>query len=273
VALDLIEAGGILTRVDRTGSGSPLVLLHGFTGSIDSMAALADRLSKHHTVVSIDIVGHGGSAKPSQPSSYDMSVAADQVIDVAGQVDGLVHLVGYSMGGRVALAALASDPGRFRSVCVIAANPGIVDVEDRADRRVADERLADAIEANGIEWFVDEWMAKPFFGSQRRLGEAYLGEVRRQRLANDPVGLANSLRAMGTGAQPPTWEALRSVPIPLRYVVGALDMRFVELGRRLVSSMPNANLVEIADAGHAAHEERPDDVAVAILDHLLVSEG
>jgi len=273
VSVEVVEAGGIETCVDRLGSGSPLILLHGFTGSIDSMAALAARLAEHHMVISIDLVGHGGSAKPSGPAGSDMTVAVGQVIDVASGLDRPPHLVGYSMGGRVGLSALVAHPDGFRSACVIAAHPGIEDAADRATRRAADDRLADAIEAQGIGWFVDQWMAKPIFGSQLPLGQAHLAEARRQRLRNDPVGLANSLRGMGTGAQPPTWGKLRNVPIPLRYVAGALDTKFVDIGRRLVSTMPNADLVEIADAGHAAHEEQPGVVAGAILDHTSGSEG
>jgi 2-succinyl-6-hydroxy-2,4-cyclohexadiene-1-carboxylate synthase len=268
---ELIELGGVLTRLRRVGRGSRLVLVHGFTGSIESMAELADLLAARHEVVSFDVVGHGGSAVPAEASQAQMSVATGQLLGALDDRRG--HVVGYSMGGRVALVGAARSPERLLSVTVIGSHPGIEDGEERAARRRADDRMADAIEAKGMAWFVDEWMAKPIFASQRRMGEAALRAARDRRLRNDPVGLANSMRGMGTGAQEPVWAELAGLDVPLLYVAGANDEKFVELGRRLVATMPRAEFVAVEGVGHAAHEEDPERVADLILEHTARSEG
>lgn len=263
--IERIEAGGITTHLSRQGSGPPVIVVHGFTGSIGAMAPLAERLVGHHEVLAYDVVGHGGSARPATVDGYRMERAVDQLLGVAAAAPEQPGVVGYSMGGRVALCALAAHPDRFRSVAVIGAHPGFEDSDERAARRQADERLAAAIERHGIEWFVDEWIAQPFFATQRRLGQAHLEAARRRRLQNDPQALANSLRGMGTGAQTPVWDALAAIAMPLRYIAGGDDVRFVAIGRRLVGSMPRASLSVIEGAGHAVHLERPEAAAADLV--------
>lgn len=269
--IELIDAGGVRTRVVRRGAGSPLVLIHGFTGSSDAMAELAGLLAVRHEVIAYDVVGHGGTEIPSTAAGASMQAAVDQLFGVVGE--GPAHVVGYSMGGRVALCAIPKAAGRFSSVSVIGSHPGIVDAAERADRRRADDRMADAIEARGIEWFVDQWMAAPIFASQRRLGPAARAVARDRRLRNDPTGLANSMRGMGTGVQTPVWDELAVTSIPLLYLAGQEDPKFAEIGTRLASTVPGATFVEVPDVGHAAHEEDPGRVAELILEHTARSEG
>jgi pimeloyl-ACP methyl ester carboxylesterase len=80
---------------------------------------------------------------------------------------------------------------------------------------------------------------------------------RTDRLASDPVGLANSLRGMGTGAQEPLHDRLASLAMPALVMAGELDTRYVATGREMVAAMPNSRFVEVPGAGHAAHTENP----------------
>ena len=108
-----------------------------------------------------------------------------------------MHVVGYSMGGRVALSLAVAHPDRVASLLLVGASPGLAEAEERAARIKADEALARQIEQDGLERFVDYWMALPLFASQSVLGEDALARARTQRLRSDPAGLANSLRGMG----------------------------------------------------------------------------
>lgn len=259
-------AAGVETHVLEWGSGPALVLLHGFTGSAEAMAPFAEALASRYRVVAIDLVGHGRSATPADEGAYTMENAVRQVIDVVDHLRlSTAHVVGYSMGGRVGLATAVEHPDRVRTLTTIGATAGIDDSGEREARQQSDRALADRIEANGIEWFVETWMALPIFASQERLGpvDALMG--RRQRLANSPVGLANSLRGMGTGAQPSYWERLGELrAVPVQVVVGEEDAKFVEIGERLLISLPTARMVLVPDAGHAAHLENEATVAEAV---------
>ncbi len=264
-----VDAGGVrLAYVDTGPSHAPPVLgLHGFTGSADTMADLAARLVPSHRVILPDLIGHGSSDAPVDPAAYTFDACVAQLVSL---VDELAvtrfDLLGYSMGGRVALGMATRHGDRVSSAVLIGASAGIDDPVARAERCARDAALADSIEHEGVPAFVDRWMALPLFASQRRLGREYLDAARRQRLANSPTGLANSLRGMGSGAQPPLHAELARIRTPIRLVVGAEDPKFRIIAAELAAALPSAELIEVAQAGHAAHLEQPAIVADAALE-------
>ena len=177
----------------------PLLLLHGFTGSGHNWAPLLPQLSKRFWVITVDLLGHGRSAAPLNPDRYTMPHAAADLITLLDQWQ-IAHtaFLGYSMGGRLALYLACHYPARFSQLVLESSSPGLATEKERATRRQSDEALADWIEINGIEAFVARWEALPLWDSQRQLSEESRQRLRQQRLQNNPTGLANSLRGMGT---------------------------------------------------------------------------
>ena len=131
-----------------------------------------------------------------------------------------------------------------------------------------DHHLADQIEAKGIEWFVDFWEGLPLWDSQRTLSAAVLSAQRRQRLGNDPLGLANSLRGMGSGAQPSLWEELPRLKLPTQLIVGGLDRKFLRINREMAAAMPRAVLKVVPNVGHRVHLENPRALNETVLSFL-----
>ena len=262
----LVEAGGFRLHAALEGDGPPLLVLHGFTGSTESMEGVAAGLRDTFRGVRLDLVGHGrsdapglSSASPGSPEPYTMESCVAQV---AGALDALgipqAHVLGYSMGGRVGLALCAWRPERVRSALLIGASAGLEEAGARAARRRQDEALAERIEREGLERFVDWWMELPLFASQRRLGEAALARARAQRLSNRAHGLAQSLRGMGTGAQPALHARLPSLRVPILLVAGSLDAKFAAIASDLASRLPDARAQLVPGAGHACHLEQPE---------------
>ena len=196
-----------------------------------------------------------------------MRRAADDLADLlAGVTEEAVHLLGYSMGGRLALYFALAFPGRVKTLTLASASPGLASAAERAERRGWDNALADHIEKDGVEAFVDYWEALPMWKSQRRnLSEEQRAQLRAQRLKNRPSGLANSLRGMGTGAQPGLHAKLPSLAVPTLLLAGAEDGKFVRVNQRMADSVPNARLVVFPATGHAIHLERPTAFARAVL--------
>jgi len=161
------------------------------------------------------------------------------------------------MGARLALGCAVRRPAAVASLLLVGVRAGIADPAQRAARRALDEALACRIERDGTAAFVEEWMAQPLFDTQRRLEPSVLAAARRERLANSARGLADSLRGMGLAAQPPLFDALQHVRAPALLVAGALDDPFVAAAHDLAGRLPNAQVCELADAGHAAHFEQP----------------
>jgi len=244
---------------ERSGHGPALVLLHGFTGNGRSMAGLARGLDDDFDVIVPDLPGHGRCADRAAVPGYGFDACLDDLVatlEATGRRT--AHWLGYSMGARLALGCAVRHPSRVASLVLLAGRAGIGEPAARAERRAADEALAASIEARGVGRFVDDWLAQPLFATMQRLGPEFMARERSARLANDATGLASSLRALGPAAQPPLFDALPGVTVPVLLVAGALDVRFVAAARELARDLPQAEVCVIPDAGHAAHLERPE---------------
>lgn len=239
------------------------VVLHGFTGSAAAMAPLTSRLPD--PVLALDLPGHGSGPISEDLADYTMSAAVAGVVGTTDHL-GRFALVGYSMGGRVALHLALAHPDRVAALALIGARAGIDDPAERAERIAADEALADRIESDGIEWFADFWADRPLFVSQRsRLMPEQQAELRAQRLACDPRGLAHSLRGMGAGAVEPVGCRLGELAMPCALIAGADDAKFTAIAHQMAGPIPLATVCEIPDAGHAPHLEAPDATAAAVI--------
>lgn len=245
---------------------APLVLLHGFTGDAGTwamlVAALSERPDFGRAVWAVDLVGHGRSPRPGAAAAHAIPAQAEAVAATlaARGVDRAVWL-GYSMGGRVALTRAAQAPQSVAGLILVGASPGIADAQARAARAAADERLAAAIEQDGLAAFVDRWAVMPIFASQARLGPRHAARMRRQRLRNDPVALATSLRHAGQGVMPPLLDALPGLRVPTLLVAGAMDEKYRALARDMADALPDGEVALVAEAGHAVQLEAPAALA------------
>ena len=260
-----LPVGDVTIEVTQAGDGPPLLLLHGFTGAAESWAPLQRVLGDRWHTVAPSLLGHGASSAPPDPARYRME---ECVADLVALLDLLgldrIAVLGYSMGGRVALHLALAAPERVAALVLESASPGIVDAEERAERVRADGALADDVERDGIAAFVARWERIPLFASQAALPAAARERLRAQRLRSSPTGLANSLRGMGTGAMTPAWDRLGALRVPVLLVAGALDAKYLALGRRMAAAVPGARLEVVEGAGHAVHLERPDRFAALV---------
>jgi 2-succinyl-6-hydroxy-2,4-cyclohexadiene-1-carboxylate synthase len=248
--------------MQRKGQGPALMLLHGFTGSGSSMATVARAFDRDFDTIAPDLPGHGRSVHATDPVAYDFDACLqDLVATLHATGQRRAHWLGYSMGARLALGVAVRDPDSVESLVLLAGRAGIADAGERATRRQADDALAARIESRGVAAFVDEWLSQPLFATLGGMGDDWRARERATRLANDARGLAACLRGLGPGAQPPLHDALPQLQVPVLLVAGALDGRFVEAAHELAQRLPAAEVRVIADAGHAAHVERPDEFA------------
>ncbi len=246
-----------------------MLLLHGFTESARVWDALVDAWAGSLRVIAVDLIGHGRSDAPDDPSRYTLERA---VADLRSLLDALgitrAHLVGYSLGGRVALRFALDAPERSGALVLVSASAGIADAAERAARLAHDEALAGRIERDGLAAFVAEWEAQDLFATERALPDARRALIQRERLAQRPQGIANSLRGMGQGAMVPLWDRLGALRAPALLVTGARDARYGAIGTRMASAMRHARHVALSDAGHGAHRERPAELAALVGEFL-----
>ena len=181
------------------------------------------------------------------------------------EVAGADVLVGYSLGGRLALRAALRSPGSYNALVLAGATAGIEEGPMRVQRVEADEKLASWMEAMAIEDIVALWERQPLFADQR---ETLVETQRPGRLSHDPRELALLLRTAGQGALEPVWHELRTLDVPLLAIAGARDEGYTAAAKRIAQTAPNARAAVVEDAGHAAHLQRPDEVARLITEFL-----
>jgi 2-succinyl-6-hydroxy-2,4-cyclohexadiene-1-carboxylate synthase len=233
-----------------------LVFLHGFTHTGASWDAVSDALPETYRPLAPDIRGHG---KASELVPVDL----DHVVgDVSRLAPDSFTLVGYSMGGRIALHVALALGTRVRRLVLVGASPGIADPTERAERRARDERLADEIARSDIEQFAREWARTPVLADQP---PEVAARVHADRLRSSPTGLARALRGLGTGALPSLWERLAELTVPTVLIIGERDAKFRQTASNMQRLLPGAQTVIVVGAGHPVHLEKPHEVAGAII--------
>jgi 2-succinyl-6-hydroxy-2,4-cyclohexadiene-1-carboxylate synthase len=219
------QGAAFLVHLEQDGAGQPLLVLHGFTGSARAWDGVRPELRQHARLVIPDLVGHGKSAAPDDPDLYTVECAVGELLRA---LDDLaierLSVLGYSMGGRVALHLAVTAPDRVTSLLLESASPGIEDERERAVRMASDEALAQRIETHGVAAFVAEWEHQPLLALAEHVPPEVRAAQHAQRLDNNPRGLANSLRGMGAGRQQPLWSALPALAVPTHLLVGEQDV-------------------------------------------------
>lgn len=237
------------------GDGRPVVLLHGFTGSSVSWNHLIGSRPSGYQFITVDLPGHGRTK-------------GKRVRTMEACVDDLNHLfqhlelerfilLGYSMGGRTALSYATMFPKNLSALILESASPGLADADRRAERKANDEKLANWIEEEGLTAFVDYWEDIPLFHTQKQLSKKVQTAIRSERLAQSEIGLASSLRGMGTGSQLSNWEKLHTLKIPVLLLAGEWDEKFIAINQEMEQKLPQAELKIFPAAGHALHIENP----------------
>ena len=243
----------------EAGVGQPMLLLHGFTGCTKNWGEVMVPLVQRYRVIAIDLPGHGLTQTPDDVAPFTMPVVAQHLAEFIRLTIGApVHLVGYSMGGRLALYLALEHPAQVQMLTLESASPGLETQAERVTRVASDEALAERIERGGIAAFVAGWEQLPLWASQQHVTDVKRGRLHAQRLQNNPRGLALSLRGMGTGAQPSLWHRLGELQTPTRLLAGEQDAKFVAIARRMAAAVPRSQLHIVSDAGHCTHFEQPD---------------
>ncbi len=271
--MSAIQLGGVRWEVRDRGHGPPILLLHGFAGRGSDWGAHATALARRFRVIVVDLPGHGRT-RPSDPADADPTWAsvertADDLATILARSGAApAHVLGYSLGARIALRLAVAHPDSVRRLVLESPSAGLADAAERATRRAADTALAERVERDGIEAFVDAWERLPIFASHASLPAARAARLRSERLRNRPAGLALSLRGAGQGTMEPLHDRLAAVQVPTLVVAGALDPAGLARAERVAAGLAGARLRVISGAGHTPHLETPATFRSLALDFL-----
>lgn len=246
-----------------------IILLHGFSNSLNEWEFLNGKIIKDFPVFAVDLIGHGKSPVPTDISNYKNDTINNQLNQLFDRLNLTeIILCGYSMGGRAAINYAVNFPGRIKSLILESTTAGISDPNDRQKRILHDSKLAENILSNGINWFADEWLKNPLFEQIKNGDPKKFNRLRKLKLANNKLGLANSLIGFGTGAMPDFWSELKNIEIPCLLISGEKDIKFTEIAKKMNLILKNSVHEIINDAGHNTHLEMPD-IFISLVNRYL----
>lgn len=244
-----------------------LLFLHGFLGSHTDFDAVISRVHDRYRCLAIDLPGHGQTKVTGKDEAYTMPKIAAAIVGLLDQLNiAQADLVGYSMGGRLALYLAIHYPKRFPKAVIESGSPGLKTEIERSTRLQRDFSLAKQIETN-FEKFLSEWYEQPLFQSFKQ--HPQFEQIFRQRLRNDPIELAKSLRLMSIGMQPSLWDALPRHQNLILLLVGERDQKFIAINQEMVSICETARFAIVPKVGHNIHFEDPETFATHL--HLFLS--
>lgn len=231
--------------------GKPwLVFLHGFSGDRREWQLAGERLGDYPRLF-LDLPGHGESASIAVSGFSDLS---DLLNCTLISYNILTYwLVGYSLGGRIAMYHACQRPKGLQGLIVEGAHPGLRDDQQRARRRASDAHWAARFRHEPLEAVFADWYQQPVFASLTDLQRQALVALRSR---NNGTTLAAMLQATSLAEQPDLRPALAECMVPFFYLYGERDEKFRAIARELPAIGH-----QISHAGHNAHRENPDAVA------------
>jgi 2-succinyl-6-hydroxy-2,4-cyclohexadiene-1-carboxylate synthase len=233
-----------------------LLMLHGFMGDHRVFSHVIDGLMTFSNPVTIDLLGHGKTSKPSEYARYNEVNQINDICRVIETLDiGRLFLFGYSMGGRLALKTALEAPGLFEGLLLESTTCGITDPSKRKERQKLDSSWASEIQKDYND-FLSGWKKLELFQSPLSTDETLIKKYRQVQSEQSPPALAASLHGFGTGSMTPACDDLEQFDLPVLLMAGSKDEKYQQMNQYLEEQFPNATFSSIW-AGHRTHLDNP----------------
>lgn len=243
-----------------TSPVKPIVLLHGFLGSPRDWSPLVSSLPSHFDVMLPLLPGH-------TERIYQTEVAKNEIAELLpepnlSRIANIIsekikyeefHLVGYSLGGRIALKMCEVMPSRIKSLCLISAAPGLRSEIDIEERKKHDLIWAQKIE-DDFKIFLQDWYDQPLFKDLSDIERRHLIEIRSH---NNAQAMKSIFLGASQATNPHSWRTIEELKMPALYITGEFDDKYKTIGREIVSTNPKFKFEVIAQAGHSPHITQP----------------
>jgi 2-succinyl-6-hydroxy-2,4-cyclohexadiene-1-carboxylate synthase len=248
--------------------GQPLLFLHGFMGDCHEFDNILPYFWDDFYCLVIDLPGHGQTEVMGDDNNYGMEKTAIALINFLEYFQlSKIGLIGYSMGGRLALYLALHFPEKFSHLILESASPGLQSAIARKKRIEHDGQWIKKLKNENFSDFLSEWYQQGLFDSLRKLSD--FPALFARRLNNSPAKLAKSLQYLGTGQQISLWEKLSQGSVPLLLLVGGQEHKFVAINQKIAVDYSQAQLEVFSHCGHNLHLEDSHDFALVLRQFLL----
>ena len=262
-----IKANGISINYEITGSGKWLTLVHGAGDNLGSWWNQVPVFSRDYQVLTYDVRGYGQTETP--PGDYSTDILIEDLYELlkALGIDE-TYLMGYSMGGRVAVGLAMGHPEMVKALII--ANSGFAPME-RSEEQMQEmaklrEQRMKVVEEQGLEPIMEESTAMVFSAGWPDKNREIFEQYKQIRLKNDPKSYLVAMKAMAWGAQPPDVSKLSC---PTFIIGGESDgLMGAESAKATQALIPGSKL-KVMSTGHAAYIEKPEEFNLAVLGFLV----
>lgn len=221
-------------------------MLHGFLGSSADYSLFLSELSKSYYSIAFDLPGHGKSKFLSEQDyliDHTIFTLHSQLQDLGVKK---IHLIGYSMGGRVALSLANAFPEMIASLTLISSTAGLKTEQERQQRIENDARIIEKIQSMQMTDFLHFWYSQQIFSFSSERIKSILS----RRLMNDKSEVIKSLRFAGTGMMTPIWDKLPSLHFPVLLLSGERDKKFVKICEEMHKLLPDSSNIVVQNSSH-----------------------
>lgn len=250
----------LLVQKKKDKSQIPVVFLHGFGGSAADWNFITKKLNEKFFTIAVDLIGHGKTSAPANPKYYSARAITRQLNNIFNQLKlNKVILIGYSLGGRVALSYAVNYPHKISALVLESTSPGIHNPVERIQRLTADKTLSSKIKKSNLGDFFENWYNQQIFDSLKKNSVVDLKKLLRRKLKNSPVGLKNILSEFSPGKIPDYWNEFYHFTFPVLLINGSLDKKYNIINKKAVKLLKHGSHKIIKGAGHNTHLEKPAD--------------
>ena len=238
-----------------------IVLLHGFLGDKQDWSAVTKILAEHYYCISIDLPGHGDSLN--QPLATPGFETCCELIQQTVSKLGIetYHLIGYSLGGRIALHLARRYPSSVLSLILESCHPGLQSEQDKAQRKVNDAQWADKLTHLDITAFLTQWYQQAVFAD---LSITEQQTMITRRSGNQGATLSNCYQATSLAQQADLWDTPAVISASCFFIAGSNDKKFLSLATRWQQQYP-LKLYAVNASGHNVHSAAPDTFSQLVL--------
>lgn len=240
-----------------------LVLLHGFLGSKEDWQACLPTLSQYFHCICIDLPGHGENEQILPTPGFEAlaDTITHQVINLGYPQ---FHLLGYSLGGRVALHIAKFHPAALLSLMLESAHLGLCSTRDKQTRLKHDQKWADKLASKPLRTFLSEWYQQPVFAELNNDAREQLINIRSK---NNPQALLHCFQSTSLGLQDNGEKVLKQLHCPRYLLVGENDNKFSNLAEKWQQKI-DLSVITIPNSGHNTHKAQPKMFAASVIQLL-----
>ena len=244
-----------IKSINKDLGGKPVVFIHGFMESSDSWKHIVENLSKW--IIIIDLPGHNKSKFNNLNEEYSINDFCNELyLFFSDNNIRKIDLLGYSMGGRIAIAFSSKYPNLINSLVLESTSLGLDSKSSREERYNEDLELCKEIE-NNFNAMIDDWELKVLFKDQKKRNYILWEKQRNIRLNHNQKQLSKALRAFSVGAMPFYEESFKYFIFPIFIICGTDDSKYIKLGKEMMYMNKNVKQYIIAKASHNTHLENP----------------